>query len=108
MFAGCGSPWKNPWRKIIVIQVSAIRYASRRRSSIAHASSGRSASWIALEQLECEHARARVAPVDARDADVRVPREAVVEDLGVAGLEPVVELLADRARELVHELARRR
>jgi len=25
MFAGCGSPWKKPWRKIIVIHVSAIR-----------------------------------------------------------------------------------
>ncbi len=25
MFAGCGSPWKNPCRKIIVIHVSAIR-----------------------------------------------------------------------------------
>ena len=33
MFAGCGSPWKIPWRKTIVIQVSAIVYASRRRSS---------------------------------------------------------------------------
>ena len=25
MFAGCGSEWKKPWRKTIVIQVSAIR-----------------------------------------------------------------------------------
>ena len=25
MLAGCGSPWKKPWRKIIVIQLSAIR-----------------------------------------------------------------------------------
>ena len=25
MFAGCGSPWKNPLRKIIVIHVSVIR-----------------------------------------------------------------------------------
>ena len=60
----------------------------------------------ALEQVEREHARARVAPVDARDLHVRVAREAVVEGLGVAALEAVVELLADRARELVHELAR--
>src|SRR4051812_42811395 len=33
-------------------------------------------------------------------------RELVVEGFGVAGLEAVVELLADRARELVDELAR--
>ena len=106
MFAGCGSPWKNPCRKIIVIQVSVIRYARRRRSSISHASSGRSASCDPLEELERQHARARVAPVDARDPHVRVAREVVVEGLGVAPLEPVVELLADRARELVDELAR--
>ena len=60
----------------------------------------------ALDQLERQHARARVAPVDARDVDVRVAREAVVEGLGVACFEAVVELLADRARELVDELAR--
>jgi hypothetical protein len=36
---------------------------------------------------------------------VRVAGEAVVEGLSVATLEPVVELLVDRPRELVHELA---
>src|SRR6476620_9637159 len=38
MFAGCGSPWNTPWRKIISSHASAIRIASRRRSSIAVAS----------------------------------------------------------------------
>ena len=36
---------------------------------------------------------------------MRVTGEVAMEGLGVAALEPVVELLADRARELVHELA---
>jgi hypothetical protein len=34
MFAGCGSPWKKPSRKTIVIQASAITSARRFRSSI--------------------------------------------------------------------------
>ena len=58
-----------------------------------------------LDELERQHPRARVAPVDARDADVRVAGEVALERLGVACLEPVVELLADRAGELVDELA---
>ena len=37
---------------------------------------------------------------------MRVAGEMLVEGVGVARLEPVVELLADRARELVDELAR--
>ncbi len=45
MFAGCGSAWKNPCRKIIVIHVSAIRYASRRRWSSDQLSTSMSASW---------------------------------------------------------------
>ena len=60
----------------------------------------------ALDQLERQHPLPRVAPVHVRDADVRVAREVPVEGLRVASLEPVVELLADRAPELVHELAR--
>ncbi len=44
MFAGCGSPWKKPCRKIIVIHVSAIRYASRRRWSSVQFSTSMSAS----------------------------------------------------------------
>src|SRR5213076_1234194 len=47
-----------------------------------------------------------VAPVDARDADVWMAGEVVVKGLRVARLEPVVELLPDRARELVDELPR--
>ena len=58
-----------------------------------------------LDELERQDACARVGPVDARDADVRVPGEVAVERLRVAPLEPVVELLADRARELVDDLA---
>ena len=60
----------------------------------------------AVEVLERQHARARVRPVDLRHGDVRVPGEVVVERVGVARLEPVVELLPDRARELVDELVR--
>ena len=59
----------------------------------------------ALDELERQDAGARVRPVDARNADVRVADEVAMEGLGVAPLEPVVELLADRAGELVHELA---
>ena len=59
----------------------------------------------ALDELERQDAGTRVRPVDARDADVRVAGEVAMERLGVAPLEPVVELLADRACEFVHELA---
>ena len=49
-----------------------------------YASSGEVGELDALEQLERQHARARVAPVDARDAHVRVAGEVAVERLGVA------------------------
>ena len=58
----------------------------------------------ALDELERQNASACVAPVDARDVDVRVAGEVAVERLGVAGFEAVVELLPDRAGELVHDL----
>ena len=60
----------------------------------------------AVEILERQHTRARVAPVDARHRDVRMPGEVEVERLRVAALEAVVELLPDRLREFVDELAR--
>ena len=59
-----------------------------------------------VDPLERQHARPRVLPVDLRHVDVRVAGEVAVEVLRVARLLPVVELLPDRARELVHELAR--
>src|SRR6266545_2768294 len=59
----------------------------------------------ALDELQRQHPGPRVAPVDARDVDVRMAREVAVERLGIAPLEPVVELLADGARELVDDLA---
>ena len=59
----------------------------------------------AVEVLEREHPLARVAPVDARHDDVRMTGEVAVERLRVAALLAVVELLADRARELVDDLA---
>src|SRR5439155_5292977 len=49
-------------------------------------------------------AAAGVAPEDPRNAHVRMPGEVAVEGIRIAGLEPVVELLPDRACELVHEL----
>ena len=57
----------------------------------------------ALEQLEREDPRARVAPEDPGHAHVRVPGEVTVELLGVSRLHPVVELLADGAGEFVDE-----
>ncbi len=45
-FAGCGSAWKNPWRKIIVIHVSVTRYARSRRSSSDMPSVSTSASCV--------------------------------------------------------------
>src|SRR5207247_776671 len=42
----------------------------------------------------------------ARDAHVRMTGEVAMEHVCVARFEAVVELLPDRARELVHELAR--
>ena len=104
MLAGCGSAWKKPCRKIIVIQPSAIRYASRRRSVERPGGEVEIGELLAVELLERQHPRPRVAPVDARDPHVRVAGEVAVEDLGVAPLQPVVELLADRAGELVDEL----
>ena len=59
-----------------------------------------------VDPFEREHARAGVRPVDLRDADVLGVGEVAVELLRVAALQVVVELFADRARELVHELAR--
>ena len=46
MFAGCGSPWKNACRKIIVIHASVIVYASSRRSSADHDARSRSRTWV--------------------------------------------------------------
>jgi hypothetical protein len=60
----------------------------------------------ALEPFEREHPRARVAPEHARDVDVRVAGEVAVECGGVPRLETVIQLVTDRPRELVHELAR--
>ena len=60
----------------------------------------------AFETLEREHARPRVCPVDARDRDVRMAGEVLVERVGVSPLEPVVELLPDRPRELVDDVVR--
>ena len=58
-----------------------------------------------LDELERQHPRPRVAPVDPGDADVRVAGKVPVQLLRVAALEPVVQLLADRAGELVDDLA---
>ena len=60
----------------------------------------------ALEELEREHARPRVAREDAWHLDVPVAGEVPVEGLCVLGLDPVVELLTKRTPELVDELLR--
>ena len=56
-----------------------------------------------MEELEREHLRAAVARIDLRDADVRVTGEVRAEAPRVPGLGAVVELLADRAGELVDQ-----
>ena len=57
-----------------------------------------------VDPLERQHAAAGVAPEDPRDAHVGMSREVAVEGVRVACLEAVVELLPDRAGELVDEL----
>ena len=57
----------------------------------------------AFDELEGQHSRPRVGPEDARHLDMWVASEVLAKCLGVARLEPVVELLPDRARELVDE-----
>ena len=106
MFAGCGSEWKNPCRKTIVIHASASRYAMSRRSSGRIASRSRSATFVPRRNSSVRIARGRVLPDHARHDDLLVAGEVAVERLGVARLVPVVELEPDRARELVHELLR--
>ena len=106
MFAGCGSPWKKPWRKIIVIHVSVTRYASARRSSTVSSSVSTSASWTPSSHSSVS-TRARV--YDQKTRGTRTcgsPAKLRWKRLRVARLEPVVELLAELAGELVDELAR--
>ena len=57
----------------------------------------------ALEPLERQHPLAGVGAVHARDGHARLLGEVAAEDLGVAGLGAVVELVPDRAGELVHD-----
>ena len=59
-----------------------------------------------LQELERQHPRPGVAPVDARHAHVWVACEVPVEGAGIARLLAVVELLAHRASELVDEAVR--
>ena len=59
-----------------------------------------------FEELERQHARTRVAPVDVRDCDMRVAGPVAAEAVGVPPFRAVVELRADRAGELVDERAR--
>ena len=106
MFDGCGSPWKNPWRKIIVIHASVMRYASSRRSSADQADDVDVAYVGPFQTLECEHAVRRVTPPDPRHRDALVSGEVPPERLRVAGLLLVVELLPDRPGELVHQRVR--
>src|SRR5206468_4990040 len=59
-----------------------------------------------LEPLQGQYPAARVAPEDARDMNVWMPGEVAMERVCVPRFEPVVQLLTDLARELVHELVR--
>ena len=106
MFAGCGSPWKNPCRKIIVIHASVIEIREPPALVERPVLDVDVGELHAVEVLERQHARARVRPVDLRHRDVRMTGEVLVEAVGVPRFEPVVELLPDRARELVDDLVR--
>ena len=59
-----------------------------------------------VEPLERQNPGARIGPEDPRHANVRMAGEVAVECVRVPRLEPVVELLPDRARELVDKLLR--
>ena len=56
-----------------------------------------------LDELGREHAAAAVGPDDPGDDDVGVARQHARQLVRVATLEPVVELTADRLRELLHD-----
>ncbi len=60
----------------------------------------------AFEAVEGEEPTGRVPPPHARHGDPLVPAEVPPEGLGVPGLLLVVELQADGASELLHELVR--
>ena len=60
----------------------------------------------AVQELEGQHPRSRVVPVDLRHDDALRVGEVAAEGLCVARLELVVELLADRAGELVDKRLR--
>ena len=45
-FAGCGSPWKKPWRNTIVIHAPVTTSASWLRSLMETESGSMSASWM--------------------------------------------------------------
>ena len=59
-----------------------------------------------VDPFERQHATAGVGPVDARHPNLWVPGEVLVERVGVPCLQPIIQLLPDRARELVHQLVR--
>ena len=59
-----------------------------------------------VQVFERQHPDGRVVPVDLRHDDALRVGEVAAEGLGVARLELVVELLPDRAGELVHERLR--
>ncbi len=104
MFAGCGSPWKKAWRKIIVIHASVSRYARSRRSSSVHDSRSRSRTCVPSRRSSVR-SRPVVYRHHTRGTATRSsPREVAPERLGVPRLLLVVELLPDRAGELVDEL----
>ena len=106
MFAGCGSPWKNPWRKIIVIHVSVTRYASRRRWSSVHCSTSMSASCTPSRYSSVSTRDRVYVQYTCGTATCGCPAKFLWKPSAFRAFEPVVELLPDRAGELVDDLVR--
>ena len=103
MFAGCGSPWKTPWRKIISSHVSASSIASRRRSSIGSDTRSSSPSFGPPDPLQRQHPLAGVRPVHLGDRARGRSRRSCGASRRRCAPRAVVELAADRPRELVDQ-----
>ena len=103
MLAGCGSAWKKPWTKTIFIHVSEMRDASVGGPRRDHASRS---VWLSVSPSSQSSTSTRLVvyrQYTFGTVTVVVARERAAGGLDVAGLDPVVELLADGPRELVDE-----
>ena len=106
MLAGCGSPWKKAWRKIIVIQASVIVYASSRRASSSQVDRSRSRTCVPSSRSSVSSRFVVYRHQTRRHGNALVVAEVAAKCLRVARFLLVVELEPDRTGELVDELVR--